>query len=70
MEQLTGIEYEKDVTGRTRYVRIDIDKHGENKAFQDFLDSIEIMSQKGEETVTLQEFNRYIDERLAQCIKL
>jgi hypothetical protein len=65
MEPLTGIEYEKDATGRTRYVRVDIDKHGENEAFQDFLDSIEVMSQKGEETVTLQEFNRYIDERLA-----
>jgi hypothetical protein len=65
MEPLTGIEYEKDATGRTRYVRVDIDKYGENEAFQDFLDGIEVMSQKGEETVTLQEFNRYIDERLA-----
>ena len=64
MEQLTGIEYEKDATGRTRYIRVDIDKYGENEALQDFLDGVEAMMRKGEETVSLDEFNRYVDERL------
>ena len=48
MEQLTGIEYEKDATGRTRYIRVDIDKYGENEALQDFLDGVEAMMRKGE----------------------
>jgi hypothetical protein len=68
MEQLTGIEYEKDVTGRARYVRIDIDKYGENEALRDFLDGIEAMSRKGEETISLDEFNKYVDKRLKENV--
>ncbi|KAA6333307.1 hypothetical protein EZS27_018268 [termite gut metagenome] len=56
MEQLTGIEYENDATGRTRYLRVDMDKYGENEALQDFLDGIEAMSRKGEPTIPLREF--------------
>ena len=43
MKQLAGIKYEKDATGRTRYIRIDLDIYGENEALQNFLDSIEAM---------------------------
>jgi hypothetical protein len=68
MEQLTGIEYEKDATGRTRYIRVDIDKYGENEALQDFLDGIEVMFNKDKETVTLQEFNEHIDKRLKEYV--
>ncbi|GHT68774.1 hypothetical protein AGMMS50239_34520 [Bacteroidia bacterium] len=68
MEQLTGIEYEKDATGRTRYIRIDIDKYGENETLQDFLDGIEVMFNKDKETVTLQEFNEHIDKRLKEYV--
>jgi hypothetical protein len=31
---------------------------------QDFLDGVEAMMRKGNETVTLQEFNNYIDNRI------
>ncbi|KAA6350904.1 hypothetical protein EZS27_001751 [termite gut metagenome] len=63
MEQLAGIEYEKDATGRTRYLRVDIDKYGENEALQDFLDGIEAMSRKGEPTIPLHEFIKEQNEK-------
>ena len=62
--ELAGIEYTKDVTGRNRYVRIDLEKYGKNQLLEDFLDGLEIRARKDEETVNLDEFNRYIDERL------
>ncbi|KAA6327392.1 hypothetical protein EZS27_023615 [termite gut metagenome] len=68
MEQLAGIEYEKDATGRTRYLRVDIDKYGENEALQDFLDGIEAMSRKGEPTISLEEFNRRMDDHFKRNV--
>jgi hypothetical protein len=56
MEQLTGIEYEKDATGRTRYIRVDIDKYGENEALQDFLDGVEATFLKGGPTMPFSDF--------------
>ncbi|GHV53534.1 hypothetical protein FACS1894181_17370 [Bacteroidia bacterium] len=56
MEQLAGIEYEKDATGRIRYVRVDIDQYGENETFRDFLDGIEAMARKGEPTMLFEDF--------------
>ncbi|KAA6336447.1 hypothetical protein EZS27_015394 [termite gut metagenome] len=56
MGQLTGIEYEKDASGRTRYIRVDIDKYGENESLQDFLDGIEALSRKGEPTIPFADF--------------
>jgi hypothetical protein len=38
--------------------------YGENQLLKDFLDLLEIEARKGEETVSLDEFNRYIDEKL------
>jgi hypothetical protein len=64
MAQLEGIKYTKDATGRKRYVRIDLEKYGENRLLEDFLDGLEVMAVKGKETVSLDEFNRYVDERL------
>ena len=49
---------------RNRYVRIDLEKYGKNQLLEDFLDGLDVMARKGEETVSLDEFNRYIDERL------
>ena len=63
MEQLAVIEYEKDVTGRTRYIRVDIDKYGENEALQDFLDGIEAMSRKGEPAYPFEEVMKAEFER-------
>jgi len=62
--EIAGIQYKKDTTGRNRYVQIDLDKYGENKLLEDFFDGLEVMARKGEETVSLDEFNRYIDKRL------
>jgi hypothetical protein len=62
--ELTGIKYTKDAYGRNRYVHIDLAKYSENQLLEDFLDGIEAMAQKREETVSLDDFNKYIDERL------
>ena len=62
--ELAGIEYMKDTTGRNRYVRIDLEKYGENQLLEDFLDGLEAMARKDEETISLDEFNRYIDDKL------
>ena len=63
--ELTGIKYTKDATGRNRYVRIDLEKYGENQMLEDFLDGLEAMVQKKEESVSLDDFNKYIDTRVA-----
>ena len=62
--ELTGIKYTKDAAGYNRYVRIDLEKYRENQLLEDFLDGFEAISQKKEESVSLDDFNRYIDERL------
>jgi hypothetical protein len=62
--ELAGIKYTKDAAGRNRYVRIDLEKYGENQLLEDFLDGLEAMAYKGDETVSLDEFNRRIDEKL------
>ena len=54
--ELAGIKYTKDATGRNRYVRIDLEKYGENQLLEDFLDGLEVMAQKGEPTVPLRKF--------------
>ena len=62
--EIEGIKYTKDAAGRNRYVRIDLEKYGENQLLEDFLDGLEALACKGEETISLDEFNRYIEERL------
>ena len=62
--ELAGIKYTKDATGRKRYVQIDLEKYGENQLLEDFFDGLEVMARKGEETVSLDVFNQYIDEKL------
>jgi len=62
--ELAGIKYTKDATGRNRYVRIDLKKYGENQLLEDFLDGLEAIARKEEETVSIDEFNQYVDERL------
>jgi len=62
--EVAGIKYTKDVSGNNRYVQIDLKKYGENQLLEDFLDGLEVMACKEEETVSLDKFNRYIDKRL------
>jgi len=64
METIAGIKYTKDSKSKKRYVRVDLDIHGENQLLEDFLDLIEIESRKNDETISLDEFNRYIDKRI------
>jgi len=64
METMAGIKYTKDSNGNRRYVRVDLDLHGENQLLEDFLDGLDVTVQKGEETITLDEFNKYIDKRI------
>jgi hypothetical protein len=64
MGDIAGIKYTKDATGRRRYVRVDLDMYGENQLFEDFLDFLEIEARKSEGTISLEEFNQYIDKRI------
>jgi len=66
MESVAGIKYTKSPKGNKRYVRVDLDMYGENQLLEDFLDLIEIEASKNEsdEYISLEEFNKYIDERL------
>jgi hypothetical protein len=53
--EIAGIKYTKDVTGRNRYVRIDLEKYGENQLLEDFLDMLDIEARKDEPTYPLDE---------------
>ena len=64
MGTVAGIKYTKDSKGNKRYVRVDLDMYGENQLLEDFLDLIEIESRKNDETISLNEFNQYIDNRI------
>lgn len=61
--EIEGIKYTKGVD-RHRYVRVDLDMYGENQLMEDFLDLLEIEARKEGETISLNEFNRYIDKRI------
>ena len=52
---LAGIKYTKDITGRNRYVHIDLEKYGENQLLEDFLDSLEIIARKDEPVCPFEE---------------
>jgi len=64
MEAIAVIKYTKSPNGMKRYVRIDLDMHGENQLLEDFLDLAEIRARQDDETVSLDEFNRYMDKRI------
>jgi len=73
METMTGIKYTKSPKGNKHYVRVDLDMYGENQLLEDFLDMIDIEARKNEsnEYISLEEFNKYIDERIKnECIEL
>ena len=65
METIEGIKYTKDSKGNKRYVRVDLDKYGENQLLEDFLDLIEIEASESEvgEYVPLEEFMKKEYER-------
>ncbi|MDR3140881.1 MAG: hypothetical protein LBU37_04035 [Tannerellaceae bacterium] len=53
MGEIAGIKYAKDAAGRRRYIRVDLDMHGDNQLLEDFLDLLEIEARKGEPTFPL-----------------
>ena len=63
MEHLPGIEYEKDESGRIRYVRIDLDMYGENQLLEDFLDLMDMEARKDEPAYPLEEVMKAEFER-------
>jgi hypothetical protein len=54
MEQIDGIKYSKDSTGR-RYVHIDLDMYGKNQLLKDFLDGLAVTARKGEPVYSFSE---------------
>ncbi|MDR2131467.1 MAG: hypothetical protein LBP56_09965 [Odoribacteraceae bacterium] len=56
MGEIAGIKYTKDATGKKRYVRVDLDVHGDNQLIEDFLDLVEIEASKKEPTTPLRDF--------------
>ena len=61
--ELAGIKYTKDAAGRKRYVRIDLEKYGENQLLEDFLDMLDVEARKGEPTYPFEEVMRSEFER-------
>jgi len=41
MTRVAGIQFEKNTSVRTGYVRINLDKYADNEVLQDFLDGVE-----------------------------
>jgi hypothetical protein len=41
MTRVAGIQFEKNTSMRTGYVRINLDKYANNEVLQDFLDGVE-----------------------------
>ena len=64
MKQTEGIKYIKDSNGYNRYLRIDLKRYPETQLIEDFLDALEVVYRKNEKTISLDEFNRYIDDKL------
>ena len=61
--ELAGIKYTKDTTGRTRYVRIDLERYGGNQLLEDFLDGLYVLAHKGEPSMPFEDFVREENKR-------
>ena len=63
METVAGIKYTKSPIGHKRYVRVDLDIHGENQLLEDFLDGLDIIARQGEPTYPFDEVMKAEFER-------
>jgi len=63
MARVAGIKYETDSNGAKRYVRIDLKKYGNNQLLEDFLDSTDVEKRKGEETVSLEDVIKKLNNK-------
>jgi hypothetical protein len=68
MLRIAGIKTEKDSYGKVRYLRIDMTKHGNNEMLEDFLDSLAAKNYKKGETISLDEFNTHIEQKLKKYV--
>ncbi|MDR2627355.1 MAG: hypothetical protein LBC40_04905 [Dysgonamonadaceae bacterium] len=64
MEEVEGISYTNDATGRKRYLQIDLDVYGENPLIEEFLDSLDTEARRAEEAIRMEEFNQYLEKKL------
>ncbi|KAA6319089.1 hypothetical protein EZS27_030974 [termite gut metagenome] len=68
MKPLTGIEYEKDATGRNRYVRIDLQQYGNSELLEDLLDGLEAQACRNDKKISLEEFNHRMDNHFKKNV--
>jgi hypothetical protein len=68
MLHIAGIKTETDSCGKVRYLRIDMNKHGNNELLEDFLDSLAAKNYKKGETISLAEFNEHIEQKLKKHV--
>ena len=52
---VAGLKYTKDATGRNRYLRIDLEKHGRNQLLDDFLDILDVEARTDEPAYPMEE---------------
>jgi len=45
---MTGVQYTKDIKGRNRYIRFDMQRFKHNNLLEDFLDLIDVENRKDE----------------------
>jgi len=57
MTHITGIKTENDSRGHVKYLRIDLDKHGDNELLEDFLDNLVANERAGEDTTPYNVFS-------------
>lgn len=70
VREITGIKYIKDAEERLSSVQVDVNRYGDNEAFQDFLDGLEAESRKGVETISLEEFRALTIQRFGHDVYL
>jgi heat shock protein HslJ len=68
MDKMAGIKCTKNASGSKRFLCIDLDMYGENQLIEDLVDLLDTELSKGDETINLEEFNRYIDKRIASNV--
>ena len=68
MAAIAGIKYTKSPKDGRHFLRVDLGIHGKNQLLEDFLDGLDMLERQGGETISLNEFNRYIDERVGMNV--
>ena len=63
MSGVTGIRFEQDASGITRYARIDLRRYGNNELLEDFFDSLEMDARENDETVPWEEVRTELDKK-------